>query len=124
MRHGHRVRGHGGVNPVCALRSHVHQFRLELADRLVQTGLSAKVLCAGAGEVGRVPAANAQLSGLFVGNKPMVGLPLLGSADVTRYGLPDHRNPFHLGDAEQASDRPPPPRSSVRYSIHREGRSS
>jgi hypothetical protein len=52
------------------------------------------MLCAGAGEVGRVPAADAKLSGLFVGNKPMVGLPLLGSTDVTRYGLPDHGNPF------------------------------
>ena len=41
--------------------------------------------------VARAPSADAQLSSLVVGHKPVVRLLLLRSADVARYRLPDHR---------------------------------
>lgn len=61
-----------------------------MADQLVSTGLSAEMLRPGGQQVERVPPANAQLSGLFIRYKPMVGLVLLRSADIACYDLPDH----------------------------------
>ncbi len=40
--------------------------------------------------VARTPSAHPELTALVIGHKPVVGLLLLTSADVTRYCLPDH----------------------------------
>src|ERR1035441_10393906 len=58
----------------------------------MKAGLSAQVLGAWAQPVARAPSAQAQLSSLFIGHKPVVGLLLFRCADVARYRLPDHRN--------------------------------
>ena len=66
-------------------------FRHKLVHQLVQAGLPAEMLGSSAQAVTRRPTAYAQLSRLLVGNKPMISLPLLRSANVARNGLPDHR---------------------------------
>ena len=61
-----------------------------MADQLVRAGLTAEMLRFWGLQVERVPSTDAQLSGFFAGQEPMVGLALLGPADIACYNLLDH----------------------------------
>jgi hypothetical protein len=63
----------------------------EIIDQLMQAGLTAEMLGPWTQPVARIQPAHPQLSALVIGHIPVVGLLLLGSADVARYCLPDHR---------------------------------
>lgn len=62
----------------------------------MQAGLPAEMLCFGSQPVARIPSADAHLTRLFIGDKPVVGLPFFCAADITRNCLPDHRDSLTL----------------------------
>jgi len=95
------VRGKAGIgggglvldrNILCGARwdAHGKGSGHEFVHQLVEAGLPAQMLHPRTQAIARVPAADAQLSALLRGNKPVVGLFLFRCANVTRYCLPDH----------------------------------
>ena len=95
------VRGKAGIgggglvldrNILCGARWDAHGKGSchEFVHQLVEAGLPAQMLHPRTQAIARVPAADAQLSALLRGNKPVVGLFLFRCANVTRYCLPDH----------------------------------
>jgi hypothetical protein len=90
---------HWIVIPFCngSGSSHGERSRHKIVDQLVKTGLPAKVLRTGAHMSLRAPPTDAEFRSVFIRHKPVVGLLLVSSADVTRNGLANHRT-FFLQD--------------------------
>ena len=85
------------------MHSRVDQCHQEMAYELVRTAHPAEMLCSRRLQIGRIPARDAQLAGVFRSNKPMIRLAFLRSADIACYDLSDHRSPFRSEEPNSRS---------------------
>jgi len=102
------------------LHTHLQRPGHEFIYQFVQAGLPAQMLRPGTQPVPRAPSADTQLAALLRRHKPVVGLLLLRSADVTRYCLPDHgisSSPLSSSAASSIRMAPflHPPRASLNH---------
>lgn len=88
------------LGSIGAFQSATPKSHQVLADQFVHAGLSAEMPGPRQEYMERVPPTYAQFSGLLADKKPMIGLALFDSADITRDGLLNHYSLLLQGEAE------------------------